>query len=56
MLADNAEELRIRLYVNPNLEFKQRIMATGKAVKVLKPQWLAEEIRDELQANLQQYR
>jgi len=56
VLADNAEELRIRLYVNPNLEFKQRIMATGKAVKVLKPQWLAEEIRNELQANLQQYR
>ena len=55
-LVDNSGEFRVELFVNPNLELKQRIMATGKAVKVLKPRWLSEEIRDELQANLQQYR
>ena len=55
ILTDNEEELRIELFVNPNLEFKQRIMATGAAVKVLKPQWLADEIRDRLKASLERY-
>ena len=55
ILLDNEEELRIELFVNPNLEFKQRIMATGAAVKVLKPQWLADEIRDRLKASLERY-
>ncbi len=55
ILVDNDEEMRIELYVNPNLEFKQRIMATGAAVKVLKPQWLADEIRNRLKASLERY-
>lgn len=55
ILVDNEEELRIELFVNPNLEFKQRIMATGAAVKVLRPQWLANDIRERLQASLERY-
>ncbi len=55
ILDNDRDELRIELYVNPNLEFKQRIMATGAAVKVLKPKWLANEIRDRLKASLERY-
>ncbi len=55
ILDNNRDELRIELFVNPNLELKQRIMATGAAVKVLKPQWLADEIRDRLKASLERY-
>jgi len=54
-LVDDSVEFRVELFVNPNLELKQRIMATGKAVKVLKPQWLADDIRKELQASLDRY-
>ncbi len=56
ILDNNHDELRIELYVNPNLEFKQRIMASGAAVKVLKPKWLADEIRDRLQASFERYK
>lgn len=52
---DNANELRVELFVNPNLELKQRIMATGAEVKVLKPQWLVEDIKKHLKASLNRY-
>lgn len=54
-LVDSEEEFRISLYVNPNLELVQRILATGSAVKVLKPRWLADRIRKELQKSLEHY-
>lgn len=45
VLIDTDEELRISLFVNPNFEFKQKILMQGDAVKVLEPTWLAMEIR-----------
>ena len=55
-LVDNGEEFRISLFVTPNYELTQRILFFGPAVKVLEPDWLAAEIQEKLQANLQQYR
>lgn len=54
-LVDNEDEFRIRLYVNPNLELVQRILATGSAVKVLSPGWLVDKVRNELKKSLDQY-
>lgn len=55
VLEDSDEELRIRLSLRPNFEFKQILLGYGDKVKVLKPVWLAEEIAENLRQNLKQY-
>jgi len=44
ILIDNEEELRVKLKIIPNFEFKQKIMMLGDAVKVIDPKWLAADI------------
>jgi predicted DNA-binding transcriptional regulator YafY len=56
VLVDTDEELRISLFVNPNFEFKQKILMQGDAVKVLEPTWLAMEIRATLKKAAKQYK
>lgn len=55
IIRDNADELRVKLFVNPNFEFRQRILMLGDAVKVIKPQGLANEIQAALNAALARY-
>jgi predicted DNA-binding transcriptional regulator YafY len=55
VIIDNDKELRISLYVIPNIELKQRILMMGEAVRVIEPDWLVEEVRDSLRAALKNY-
>jgi predicted DNA-binding transcriptional regulator YafY len=56
IIVDNDKELRIKVHIIPNLEFKQRIMMLGKEAKVMAPDWLAKEIKDDLEAALGRYK
>lgn len=53
---DNKNELRIELSIIPNYEFSQKILMHGSTVKVVKPKWLKNEIRDTLEETLNQYK
>ncbi|NLA24881.1 MAG: WYL domain-containing protein, partial [Bacteroidales bacterium] len=55
VLVDNENECRISIHVSPNYELKQQILKHGETVKVIEPQWLAEEIKGILKRNLEQY-
>lgn len=56
IIVDNDKELRVSLHIIPNLEFRQRIMMLGKEAKVISPDWLAKEVRDNLEAALSRYK
>jgi predicted DNA-binding transcriptional regulator YafY len=56
IIVDNDKGLRIKVHIIPNLEFKQRIMMLGKEAKVMAPDWLAKEIKDDLEAALGRYK
>lgn len=56
VLVDNEEELKVKLFIKPNLELIQRIMMYGEEVKVLEPQWIIEEIRSKLKSTLNKYK
>ena len=45
----------IELLIHPNFEFNQQILKYGSLVKVLEPQWLADEIRAEINKALMNY-
>lgn len=55
ILEDTDKEFILKLKLIPNYEFKQRIMMMGEQVKVLKPDWLAEDVRISLESALQNY-
>lgn len=55
ILKDDDMELIIRLRVIPNYEFTQRILMHGNAVRVLKPKWLADHIKNILRETLANY-
>ncbi len=55
IVEDNDQELRIRLNIRPNFEFQQIILGYGNKVKVLNPDWLVNEIAENLRRNLGQY-
>jgi len=56
ILIDNQQELRIKLNIVPNFEFKQKILMHGETVTVLQPQWLANDIQQSLQNTLKKYK
>lgn len=55
ILVDNEKELQIKLKIIPNFEFQQQLLKLGDNVKVLQPQWLADEIKTVLTNTLKQY-
>jgi len=55
ILVDNDKEFRIQLRIKPNYEFTQKILMHGNTVKVEKPQWLADEVRNILKAAFDLY-
>ncbi|MDW7692678.1 WYL domain-containing protein [Flammeovirgaceae bacterium SG7u.111] len=50
VLVDNNEELRISIQVKPSYEFYSKILSYGKAVKVVSPNKLQEEIKVHIDA------
>ena len=54
-LKDEKDNLYVALYVIPNYELQQAILQHGEKVKVLEPQWLAEEIKIRLRKALGRY-
>jgi predicted DNA-binding transcriptional regulator YafY len=55
IILDDETELRIKLMLVPNFEFKQKILMLGEAVKVIKPSGLVKEIKQALKNALAQY-
>ena len=55
VLKDNEEELRIRIYVEPNFELRRKLLELTDCVKVIHPKWLADEIRKTLKKALGRY-
>jgi len=56
VLIDNEQECRISLHVIPNFELTQEILKHGSSVKVVKPEWLAHQVRTVLEEALNQYK
>jgi len=55
ILIDNETELRISLNIIPNYELIQKILMHGNTVKVIEPEWLVNEIRENLEETLGKY-
>jgi len=55
IIEDSETELRVRLRIIPNYEFKQKILMLGETVKVLEPTWFADEVKNSLKATLKKY-
>jgi predicted DNA-binding transcriptional regulator YafY len=45
----------IELRIHPNFEFSQQILKYGSLVKVLEPEWLMDEIKEELRKGFKNY-
>lgn len=56
ILEDHEKELRVKLKIIPNYEFKQKILMLGETVKVIKPKWLVDDIKKSVQATLKKYK
>jgi len=56
VLKDNKKELRIKLDIIPNYEFKQQVLMLGETVQVIRPGWLADEVKKSLKAALKRYK
>lgn len=55
ILTDNDIEFRISLTVIPNYELTQLILMHGDTIKVIEPEWLANEIKENLKRTLEKY-
>jgi predicted DNA-binding transcriptional regulator YafY len=55
ILRDDEEEFRIKLYVVPNFELRQKILMLGDSVEVIEPVWFREEVIEEIRKALKQY-
>ncbi len=55
VVADNDKEFRIRFMVYPNYELKQKILMHLDTVTVVKPEWLAQEIKNIAQKIVRKY-
>lgn len=55
VLIDDKNECRVSIHVVPNYELTQQILKHGETVKVLEPQWLADEIKGILKRSLEKY-
>lgn len=56
ILIDDENECRISLSVVPNYELTQQILKHGDTVKVIKPEWLVEEIKGNLKRTIGNYK
>lgn len=56
IVSENGEATVFRFFISPNYELMQKILMTGPEVKVLKPAWLVDEIRELLDRSLKKYK
>ncbi len=56
VLSGNDKETRLSYYIKPNIEFIQQILMHGDHVKVIKPQWLIDQIKKTLELALKKYK
>jgi len=56
IIEENEKEVQVRLRIIPNFEFKQKILMLGETVKVMKPKWFADDIKNSLAATLKNYK
>ncbi len=56
ILIDNETEFQIALDIIPNYEFIQQILKHGDTVKVIEPQTLAKEVKQNLKRTLKKYK
>jgi hypothetical protein len=52
---ENEDTFDIELRIHPNFEFRQQVLKYGSLVKVLEPEWLKEEIKEELRKGFEGY-
>ena len=52
----NEAHIKLQLFIHPNFEFKQQVLKYGSFVKVTSPQWLADEIKEELKKAIAHYK
>jgi predicted DNA-binding transcriptional regulator YafY len=52
---ENNKTFDIELLIHPNFEFRQQILKYGSLVKVVKPKWLAIEIKEEQRKAFESY-
>jgi predicted DNA-binding transcriptional regulator YafY len=55
VIVDDENEYRVSIHVVPNYELTQQILKHGETVKVIKPQWLVDEIKGILKRSLERY-
>ena len=55
IIIDNEKEFRIELTVFPNDELKQKILSLGGHVKVIKPKWLVNDVKEALKEAVKNY-
>ena len=55
VIGRSEKEVIVKLNIIPNFEFKQKILMLGNQVKVLKPKWLAEDVKMDLKEAWIQY-
>jgi predicted DNA-binding transcriptional regulator YafY len=55
VLKEDAKECVVKLKIIPNYEFKQRVLMQGANVKVIEPQWFADEVAGDLLAAAKLY-
>ncbi|TWI00427.1 putative DNA-binding transcriptional regulator YafY [Flavobacterium tiangeerense] len=52
---ENEKTFDIEMIIHPNFEFSQQILKYGSLVKVLEPEWLVNEIKEELRKGFEGY-
>jgi hypothetical protein len=55
IIGNNGKTFDITLRIHPNFEFSQQVLKYGSLVKVLEPEWLVNEIKEELRKGFMNY-
>ena len=56
IISENEKELIVKLTIIPNYEFKQKILMLGDTVKIIKPKWIVDEIKETLKKTIEKYK
>ncbi len=56
VIRESDKEVLVTLRIIPNYEFRQQLLKLGDSVKVIRPQWLAADIKKCLSAALKRYK
>ena len=56
VLIDNEKETRVKIKVIPSYELRMQVLSYGPEVKVIRPKWLADEVKNALKEALGKYK